>query len=241
MSVVIPVLDDAPALERCLRALAAQTVPPHEVIVVDNGSSDDSVEVARRHGATVLHEPVRGIGAAAARGYDAATGALIGRIDADTVVPREWVAVMCAALPDGGPDAVTGWGRFADAGRWSRWLIAPYLGGYYALTAAAIGHRPLWGSSMAMRREVWQRVGEQVHRWDAEVHDDMALSFALGPGARVAVVRDAVVDVSARSIRGGRQWRRRLRRAGRTLALAWQVARPWQRWWARFGRARAGS
>lgn len=240
MSVVIPVLDDARVLEPCLRALAAQTVPPHEVIVVDNGCTDDSVAVARRHGATVLHEPVRGIGAAAARGYDAATGALIGRIDADTVVPPEWVAVMTAALRDGGPDAVTGRGRFADGG-WSRWLIGPYLGGYYLLTAAAIGHRPLWGSSMAMRREVWQRVGEQVHRWDAEVHDDMALSFALGPGARVAMVRDAVVDVSARSIRGGRQWRRRVSRAHRTIALAWQVAPPWERWRARFGRARAGS
>ena len=54
LSVVIPVKDDAVALRHCLRALADQTVPALEVVVVDNGCTDDSVAVALEHGARVV-------------------------------------------------------------------------------------------------------------------------------------------------------------------------------------------
>ena len=91
LSVVVPVLDDAAHLEECLRALARQTLAPYEVVVVDNGSSDDSVAVAQRHGARVVHEALRGIPSAAARGYDAATGDVIVRCDADTRAPVDWL------------------------------------------------------------------------------------------------------------------------------------------------------
>lgn len=46
ISVVIPCLNDADLLRRCLVSLAAQEVPADEIIVVDNGSTDDSIEVA---------------------------------------------------------------------------------------------------------------------------------------------------------------------------------------------------
>src|SRR3954452_8207081 len=85
VSVVIPVKDDAVALERCLRLLGQQTVAPLEVVVVDNGSRDASAAGARRHGARVVTEPTPGIPAAASTGYDAARGDLIARCDADSV------------------------------------------------------------------------------------------------------------------------------------------------------------
>jgi len=46
--VVIPVLDDAAALRRCLAAIAAQTRRTDEIVVVDNGSSDDTAGVSSR-------------------------------------------------------------------------------------------------------------------------------------------------------------------------------------------------
>ena len=54
ISVVIPVYNDAALLRRCLEALAAQTRRADEIVVVDNGSTDDSAEVARRGGARVV-------------------------------------------------------------------------------------------------------------------------------------------------------------------------------------------
>ena len=49
MSVVIPVHNEARYLDACLRALAAQTVCPLEIIMVDNNSTDASAEIAARH------------------------------------------------------------------------------------------------------------------------------------------------------------------------------------------------
>lgn len=92
VSVVIPVKDDAEYLRRCLAALAAQTRAPREVVVVDNGSTDASRRVARRYGARLVRERRPGIPAAASRGYDAARGRVIARLDADSVPPRDWVA-----------------------------------------------------------------------------------------------------------------------------------------------------
>ena len=81
VTVVIPVLDDAAELAGCLAALAAQTRSPDEIVVVDNGCRDHSAALAREAGARVVDEPRLGIPAAAATGYDAATGEVIARLD----------------------------------------------------------------------------------------------------------------------------------------------------------------
>ncbi|MFD1506040.1 glycosyltransferase family 2 protein [Georgenia yuyongxinii] len=237
VSVVIPARDDAAMLDRCLRALARQTLAPAEVIVVDNASTDATAAVARTYGARVVHEPRVGIPAAAATGYDHARAEIIARLDADSVPPPDWVARVTAALSDHRVDAVTGVGRFYEHGRGGRLTAAAYLGAYYVLCHAALGHHALWGSGMAVRRTAWLRVRARVHRDDAELHDDLDLAFALGPVATIRLDRRLVVGVSARSLRGGAQMRRRFRRAFRTLTVNWQGMPPWRRWAERLARA----
>jgi glycosyltransferase involved in cell wall biosynthesis len=61
VGVVIPALNEAKALPTVLRAIPAWVTI---VIVADNGSTDDTAAVARQHGATVVHEPIRGYGRA---------------------------------------------------------------------------------------------------------------------------------------------------------------------------------
>lgn len=70
LKVVIPVFNEADALPLVLRDLPREFegARVEEVVVVDNGSTDQSVERARERGATVLHEPVRGYGSACLRG-----------------------------------------------------------------------------------------------------------------------------------------------------------------------------
>jgi glycosyltransferase involved in cell wall biosynthesis len=79
VDVVLPCLDEAAALPGVLNALP----PGYRAIVVDNGSSDGSPEAAAAFGATVLHEPRRGYGAAVHSGLENATADIVCFCDAD--------------------------------------------------------------------------------------------------------------------------------------------------------------
>ncbi len=71
-----------------------------EVIVVDNASADGTAAVARRLGATVVHEPVQGIARARNAGARRAAGDVLVFFDADVDVPRTLLVAICAAMRD---------------------------------------------------------------------------------------------------------------------------------------------
>ncbi|ACU84114.1 glycosyl transferase [Brachybacterium faecium DSM 4810] len=233
-SVVVPVRDDAPELRGLLQALAQQTRPALEVIVVDNGSSDGSAELARAAGCTVLEHPVPGIAGAAAAGYDAARGDLIVRCDADSRPSPGWLAAHQHAHAHGaaGTVLVTGPGWFRLPRPWSGLVSAVYVGGYLLLTAAALAHAPTFGTTMSMPRRWWREARTTASR-SPDVHDDMDLSFQVRPGERVRVRRAVGVSMSPRALRLDRGQLLRWRRAAYTLRRNWRRERPWERWRAR--------
>lgn len=230
VSVVIPVRNDGPHLWRCLRALAAQTLAPTEIVVVDNDSSDDSAEVARAAGARVVFCGERGIPAAAAAGYDAARGDLILRLDADSLPSPQWVRSMVDALADPETDAVTGGAVFHDGPARGRvGLARAFLGTYAAFATPALGHVPLWGSNMAFRRSAWEAVRGDVHL-DPELHDDLDLAYHLGRAHRIRRVSGEHMRVSSRTVEPGR-FVRCFRRGAGTVFAHWPGDVPPVRWW----------
>lgn len=144
VSVVIPVLDDADELRGCLECLAAQSRPADEIVVVDNGSLDDSAAVARGAGVRVVDEPVRGIPSAAASGYDAARGDVIARLDADSRPGPDWVAAIARAFDaDPALAALTGPGDFLGVTGWRALAArALYMEAYFVAAGAAMAHVP---------------------------------------------------------------------------------------------------
>lgn len=96
-AVVIPVHDRADLLRLALASVAAQTLLPAEVIVVDDGSTDGSAAVAESFGATVIRQPASGVSAARNRGLRAATAATVAFLDSDD----EWEPGHLAALAAG--------------------------------------------------------------------------------------------------------------------------------------------
>ncbi len=98
ISVVIPVLNEEAQLPATISACAGDGV---QVIVVDGGSSDRSVDVARAHGATVLCSK-RGRGRQMNTGAQLADAETLVFLHADTLLPRDWLTVVTTALDEPG-------------------------------------------------------------------------------------------------------------------------------------------
>lgn len=111
--VVLPVLDEAAALPAVLGAMPAG----YHAIVVDNGSSDGSADVARAFGAQVVGEPRRGFGAACYAGLLAATDPIVCLMDADGSLDARELPLVAGPVAAGDADLVLG-ARRARRGAW---------------------------------------------------------------------------------------------------------------------------
>ena len=101
ISVILPAKNEAEGLRRTLPALRA-CLPEAEIIVVDDGSTDETAVVAMGHGAQVLSSPYSmGNGAAIKRGTRAATGEVLVFMDADGQHAPELIAQLLAKLAEG--------------------------------------------------------------------------------------------------------------------------------------------
>jgi len=83
ISVVIPAYNAASFIPRCLESVFAQTLKPAEIIVVDDGSRDNTAALANELGANVVSRPNGGLSAARNTGISAASGQWIALLDAD--------------------------------------------------------------------------------------------------------------------------------------------------------------
>jgi len=112
VSIVIPVMNRAGELWRCLTSLNRLSYPQEklEIIVVDDGSSDDSPGVARKFGALVIPSGGVGRGPAAARNVGAlrASGEILAFIDSDCSASQEWLNQLIPAFCNSKTAAVGG-------------------------------------------------------------------------------------------------------------------------------------
>jgi glycosyltransferase involved in cell wall biosynthesis len=111
--VVLPVLDERQALPWVLARMPTGYRP----IVVDNGSTDGSPDVARRLGAWVITEPRRGFGAACSTGLEAATADLVAFMDCDGSLDPGALPALTEEVATGRADLALG-ARRADRGAW---------------------------------------------------------------------------------------------------------------------------
>ena len=101
LSVVIPVRNAARDLPRCLASVrSAGASADVEVIVVDNGSSDGSVEIATMNGCRLVRAPGVRVGAVRNAGAREARGRVVAFVDADNEVSPTWVQACLDALAD---------------------------------------------------------------------------------------------------------------------------------------------
>ncbi|PTA67924.1 glycosyltransferase [Deinococcus arcticus] len=196
-TVVIPARNEANYLPQTLRALERQTRAPDAVLVVDNGSTDDTVALARAWGAQVLRCTEKGVARARQLGLEAAQTPWVATTDADSLPAPEWLERLGAATP--GRAALYGPMRFSGvAPHWSALSQAAYSG---FLHGARLLNRPnLAGANMAYSREAALLAGGYP---DVEAYEDVILGQALARLGEVAYVRGALVETSPRRLDRG--------------------------------------
>ena len=166
ISVIVRAKDEADSIGRTLDLLAAQRVPGHEVevIVVDSGSSDGTVEIARSKGVGVIEIPRFTFGGALNCGAAAARGEILVALSAHAFpMDDEWLARVAATFEDPRV-ACASYGLADPSGR--------PLDGPFVADAAVVREFPEWGYSNAagaFRADLWQRY---PFRWDMPGSED---------------------------------------------------------------------
>jgi CDP-glycerol glycerophosphotransferase len=113
ISVVVPAYNVAAYLEDCLESLAQQTFGDLEVVVVDDGSTDESAEIADRFAARdprfrLVQQENAGLGAARNTGAHHVSGEFVAFVDSDDLVPRHAYELLVNALDETGSDFASG-------------------------------------------------------------------------------------------------------------------------------------
>jgi GT2 family glycosyltransferase len=152
VTVIVPVWNRRDLLERFLGGLRAQTQPPAEVLVVDDGSADGSPELAARMGArTVRMGAHGGFAKAVNRGIGESRTPLVAIVNNDVTLAQDWLARLTEALA---PDVWFATGRILQAAAPDR------IDGTYDLlcrggTACRVGHGCLDGPAFREGRRIW--------------------------------------------------------------------------------------
>jgi GT2 family glycosyltransferase len=180
VSIVIPVYNGGESFRRCLATLAEFDRVSIEVIVVVDGSTDDSSKLAEEFGAKVIKLPASG-GPARARnlGAQAAQGEIIFFVDADVTIHPETVKQVALAFHDQ-PDLAALIGSYDDAPGAPNFL-AQYrnLFHHYTHQTGSETASTFWGACGAIRREVFLAVGgfDQAYRYPSI--EDIELGYRL--------------------------------------------------------------
>jgi len=200
ISLVIPVYNEEAYIEDCLHSVSKLQVTPYEVVVVDNNCTDRTVEIVKRFPfVTVIREKKQGMIAARNAGFNAATGNIIARCDADTHVPKLWTKRILWNFTKYSIDALTGPISYYDAPLKTTMLARAYLD---MMSPIHRGGETLIGPNMIISRAIWERVRSKVCLNDKLVHEDIDLAYHIQEvGGIIRRDNRLVVDTSSRRIK----------------------------------------
>jgi glycosyltransferase involved in cell wall biosynthesis len=189
LSVIIPALNEEESLPFVLGELPWSTL--HQVIVVDNGSQDQTAVVAAAHGAHVVYEPQRGYGAACQAGVRAAAEAdILIFFDADGSFDAYEIPLLVDPIVRGEAELVLGsrlagrreTGAMPLHGVFGNWLVARVIGRLAGIALTDLG------PFRAIKRQTLERLrmAERTYGWPSEM---IVKAVQLGVPVREVPVR----------------------------------------------------
>jgi O-antigen/teichoic acid export membrane protein len=192
IAVVVPVRNDPAHLRACLRSLQASTGATSEIIVVDDGSTDDTPHVAADMGAKVVRQEVcRGPAVARNRGAREATAPIVLFIDADVCVHPDTLSKLIEDFR-AEPDVAAVFGSYDDAPSETN-IISQYknLTHHFVHQQAKREASTFWSGCGAVRRDIFLEMGGFDENYPRPCIEDIELGTRLRQaGRRIILDRD---------------------------------------------------
>ncbi|MBI4100257.1 glycosyltransferase [Candidatus Microgenomates bacterium] len=197
ISIVVPAYNEEKFIGDTLRALIGQDYKGKaEIIVVDNGSTDQTSRIAKGLGVKVIYESRRSIGLARQRGFEVASGEIIAATDADTIVPPNWLSTIADEFfKDRNLVGYSGICEFRD-GPWvvrlgSKFMIYPYL----AISGSYCG------ANMAIKSSSFHQIGG--FNTDLSINEEQEILDRLKSLGKVRLEPKLKVLTSGRRVQNG--------------------------------------
>lgn len=197
IAVIIPTCNEQSYIKACLDSVINQSRKPDEIIVVDNNSTDKTLEIVNCYTQIkVLKETRQGQVFARRQGFDKAKSTVLVTIDADTILPRSWLGEVEKRFTKNPNAVVTSVisiydGRLRSVINWSQRLV-------YRFQKLVAGSYGLFGSGSAIAKADWVQVRDQVH-YNPTYWEDVEIGLLLSClGRRVEIIQSPPIGVSCR-------------------------------------------
>ena len=159
VSVIIPARNEEEYIERCIKSIQNQDFGNYEIIVVDNGSTDNTKLIAESLGAKVVFESIAGLPRARETGRKEAQGEYLVYLDADMVIPRNYLSKIVAGFDKHSEiSAISNPFSFYDGG-FIIYLMGTIFFNIYAVFRSMNLLKGVFGGSFAVRRDVIEEIG----------------------------------------------------------------------------------
>lgn len=197
ITVIIPAYNEEKTIAKCLTSVLRQKVKADEIVVVNNNSTDKTVEIAKSFSVRVIDEKKQGMISARNAGFDYVKSDIIARTDADSMVPQNWIAKIKELFLQRDVLAVSGPAYFFDLpGTVKLSYLSSRL--LFKLVEKRIKTDCLFGPNMALRKSAWEKVRKEVCTTDALVHEDIDLAIHLSKYGKIKFDSKLIIATSAR-------------------------------------------
>lgn len=209
-SVIVPAYQAQGTLENCLQALKNQSVDPgrYEIIVVDDGSTDETAQVAEQFGVRVIRQANAGPAAARNHGVRGAQGQIVLFTDADCAPAPDWIEHMTAPFDKPGVAGAKGVYRTRQRGLVPRFVQLEYET-KYARMAPRERIDFVDTYSAAYRRDVFLANGGFDTRFPTPSVEDQEFSFRLAREGNTMVFVPQAAVYHLHDANLGQYWRRK--------------------------------
>lgn len=218
VSVVICTYNGSATIREALEGTLTLHYPDYEVIVVSDGSTDDTAEIAREHeGVRVIETPNRGLSSARNTGMQAADGEIVAYLDDDAVPDPDWLKHLTATFASGPFAAVGGPNVLPPGSGAVAQCVANAPGGPTHVLVSDLEAEHVPGCNMAIRKDALLEIGGFDPRFHVAGDDVDVCWRLLDSGQRIAFSPGAVVLHHRR--RSVRAYLRQQRGYGKAEAL----------------------